>query len=44
MRQFRINDNKENTKENKKMIMTTNNNQCKHIKKENIKIIEKVAC
>ena len=35
MRPFSINDNK-----NKKVITTTNNNQCKSIKKEKIKLLK----
>ena len=44
MRQFNINDNKEEIERIKKVITTTNNNRCKPIKKRKNKISEKVVC
>ena len=42
MRQFNIDDNKEKTEGNKKVITITINNQCKPIKKEKIKLVKKL--
>ena len=44
MRQFNINDNKQEIEGIKKVITFTNNNRCKPIKKGENKISEKVAC
>ena len=42
MRQFNINDNKQEIEGIKKVITTTNNNQGKSIKKEKIKLVKKL--
>ena len=44
MREFSINDNKEDTEGIKKVITTTNNKRCKPIKKGKHKINEQVVC